>query len=68
MQSKKKIYTDSNGDYFLYKGKHYIKDIDSRGYDKKQFKDGKYTGIFRVVYYEAGYVAIEEKMVRFKVI
>jgi len=67
MQTKKKIYNDSNGDYFLYKGKHYIADIDNRGYDRKLFQNGKYTGTFRVVYYENGYVAIEEKMIRFKV-
>jgi len=64
---KKKLYQDQNGEYFLYKGKHYLNDIDSRGFDKNSFSSsGKYTGYFKVTGFGKTHVIVEETFTTFK--
>ena len=57
---KKKIFKDSSGEYFLFHGKHYLSDIDSRGFDKKSFISGHYAGNFKVISFDKKYVLLEE--------
>ena len=57
---KKKIFQDDTGEYFLFHGKHYLKDIDSRGFDKKSFVGGQYAGNFKVISFNKKYVLLEE--------
>lgn len=57
---KKKIFKNGDGEYFLFHGKHYLKDIDSRGFDKKDFVSGQYAGNFKVISFDKKYVLLEE--------
>lgn len=68
---KKKMYTEPNGEsYFLFHGKHYLKNIDKKGYDTTCFTNAGYFGGFRLTGFEYGindYVILELVYTTFKV-